>query len=116
DARAQLHLGIPHLGQQHDRIEGAIEFAQTLLDRRAQLRMRQRPSIGRGRSMIAFDYLSAFPPLVLQLEGWLEESSYAAEKPHTDEPTRGPYRSLRSGRSRQGAARPRHSSARRRPD
>jgi Aldehyde dehydrogenase family len=73
DARAELRLGAPHLGQQGHGIERAIKLSKTPFDDLAQFRMRQCARIGRGRNMIALDHFRALASLVLQLEGRLEE-------------------------------------------
>src|SRR5450631_4821511 len=73
DARAELRLGVPYLGQQGHGIERAIKLSKTPFDAFAQLRMRQSARIGRGRNMIALDHFRALASLVLQLEGRLEE-------------------------------------------
>ncbi|MCK1730987.1 hypothetical protein IVA82_39340, partial [Bradyrhizobium sp. 142] len=73
DAGAELRLGGPHLGQQGHGIERAIKLSKTPFEAFAQLRVRQSARIRRGRNMIALDHLRALAPLVLQLEGRLEE-------------------------------------------
>src|SRR3954468_14138937 len=73
EAIAEFLLGRADLSQKRDRIERAIVLAQSLLHGRGDLRMRQRPLIGRRWSMIALDHFRSFATFLLQLERWLEE-------------------------------------------